>query len=226
MIARTSALVGAISGSLGSITAKNTRTGLVLAHRPAKINPQTQSQLTVRTSYSFVVRTWKARTDAHRLAWNRLATTFPHTNSLGVSRALSGFQLFVKFNLPWTIIHQAPLDVIPSALSNTPPYNITADYVFGDVFNLSYWVDPQTGPARPVISFGRTFSTSKPKFFHNYRFILEGRNDAGLNEIQLEPTLSTIVGKPQLGEWVFTRLHSIDSFRFPSFPVAFATQVT
>jgi len=223
---RLSALLGAISGSLGGGIFKNAKSGTVVAHRPAKINQRTPPQLDSRKAYALCVHDWRLSSPEFRLAWARLALTFPLANALGVLRPRSGFHLYLKLNIPWAYIHNGTLDTIPSPTTNTPPYNITTDYVFDDVFDVTYWVDPQTGPARPVISFGRTFSTSRPKFFHNYRFIKEGENEIGPNADTLQPPLESIVGKPQVGEWVFTRFVSISSTSFPSFPVDVATQVT
>lgn len=225
-IARLSSIVGAISGSIGSTTFKNTKAGTVLAARVPPARHPTSRQFGPRTAYALCIRAWRDKSLADRLVWFRLAQTFPHTTRLGTSHALSGFQLFMKFTLPWAFVYRTVLDAVPSPTTNTPPRLDYTDYTNDDAFEITYQVDPQSNPARPLIFMGRTFSTSQPKHWHRYTFLLDGENDPGDNTQDLSTPVDEILGRPEVGEVVFTRLVSISSTAFPSFPYDFARQVT
>lgn len=94
-IARTSSLIGAISGSVGAVTFANTRQGLVVKQRPQKINQRTDRQLHARAAFLRTVKHWRQLPHTARMQYANVAANTPHTNRLGVTSRLSPFQFFL-----------------------------------------------------------------------------------------------------------------------------------
>lgn len=225
MIARASALIGALSGSLGSVTAKNTRTGLVLAHRPAKINQQTGRQLAQRADYNRALGDWRALSNADRTAWRRLASTFPHTNSLGVSRALSGFQFFMKMDLLVLHLHLGTFVVPPAGVSTSQGTGFDLNFTVGGPFTITF-----NQPAFPpevwtFIYLGRSHQTNRPRFFDNFTFANTTTTFQFFSTTDIRLLFEILLGEPQDGEWVYVQLFSWDVNKLPSPRISLATQM-
>lgn len=225
MIARTSALVGAISGSLGSITAKNTRTGLVLAHRPLKTNSQTTRSFDHRARFLKALRAWPTLSDAQRTAWRRLAQTLPHNNSLGISRALTGQQLFVSRMISRLLISTSILPDPPAGIQFPPPTNVVLTFQENTQYVIAADIAPGAPDSQTTLYFGRSFSQTRPAFFDNYVFVGNSFLHLGNPSFDWFPDLDAIQGEIQPFEWVFVRLQSQAQLFFPSQNVDTATQV-
>ncbi len=98
-IARTSHLIGSISGTLGSVVFAQTRMGLLIKNRPLKNNQRSEKQLERRALFQRALSRWSKISGTQQKAWNTAAANFPQTNRLGVRSAISGWQLFIKQNL-------------------------------------------------------------------------------------------------------------------------------
>lgn len=224
-IARASALIGALSGSIGSITAKNTRAGLVLAKRVTKVNQRTVRQLTTRKNYTFVLRAWRNASPAHRLAWNRLAQTLPHTNRLGVSRPLSGFQVFMRHQLP--IIKSTPLidPNVPSGIASLPVSSIQLTFIESQEYTIHATFQSPPPNQNAWVFFGRSFSTVRPKFFCRYLFVPFAFLHSANTTIDLFPELDSLIGTPQPDEWLYVRIQTWFGGYMHSMPTYAATQL-
>ena len=226
-IARASALIGAVSGSLGSITAKNTPAGLVIAKRVTKVNQKTAPQLAQRARYHLTIRDWQSLDAQHRKTWVRLAQTFPHKNSLGVSRALSGFQLFTKYRLIRRNIWPATPTDFPLGLTSIPVADVSLDFEEDDHYKITLTVAVDPNAYVVAFYFGRSFSSSRPKFFNNYRFFSYPEFGSGSpGTVDFFPDLDSLLGAPKVLEWVFCRLVTFNRVRWQSQKIDLATRVT
>lgn len=95
-----------LQGSSGSINKKSgghtfLKNG-VIRRRVVPANPQTESQMAVRSAFSFFTEAWKTLTEAERSAWNAARNSGDFTiadNVMGVSRPYaSGKDLFIALN--------------------------------------------------------------------------------------------------------------------------------
>jgi hypothetical protein len=94
-IARTSAIIGAISGTLGSTTFRNTRAGLVLAAHGQKRNQRTPLQLRTAALLAAYQNAWFLLSDHDKRQWAEQAATITWPNRLGIPKRPTGRNLFL-----------------------------------------------------------------------------------------------------------------------------------
>jgi len=128
-IARSSPLVGAISGSLASITFRNTKNGLVIASRPLKSMPQTNRQNYQRALLAAASLWWTAMTTQQKMTWKNAAATITFPNKLGIQTHPSPRALFLyKATMPTQPIGFTDWIFTSTAngLRTPPPSSLTA----------------------------------------------------------------------------------------------------
>jgi len=98
-IIKFSAIVSDARGKIGGNVFSRNKGGSYIRTYVKPINPSTPKQTQVRVLFQVLVQSWKALTNAQRLAWNSAAPNFPYQDSLGNTKVYSGEQLYIKFNL-------------------------------------------------------------------------------------------------------------------------------
>lgn len=90
------ALLGTMSGSMGSVTATRGQAGQVLRQRVIGTNPASANQAAARGNFGAAIQLWQARlTAAQRAAWDVFAANTPKTDALGSAKVLTGRDAFV-----------------------------------------------------------------------------------------------------------------------------------
>lgn len=122
--------IGEMRGSVGNITYSKNAYGSVVKKkgRPPKFST-TQANLQ-KSRFKYLSQYWSANLDdSQRLAWDNASINFPHTNSLGVTIYLTGFNLFEEFNGTLLLIGQPIINVPPTPVSVPTPTAVllTAD---------------------------------------------------------------------------------------------------
>lgn len=216
-IARTSSIVGAISGALDSVVFANTSQGLQIKHRPLKNNQQTTDQLTERSRYQAIVACWKTLTAAEHLEWRILAEQVTQTNRLGVTSNMSPFSLFILQNRV-----QAYLGI---ALIRTPYPLSAADACFvesivfteGGTYSITLsFTDPYAH--RNVWLFGfRPMRTSPTRGVRFWKFLGRAWFE-GFNPLNIAAWWNPKLGAPAAGEFLHLkfRLQTIGGIKNPS----------
>lgn len=79
-----------------------------LVSMPRRCNKEpTESQLTIRNAFKLCVNTWQAFMKVpgfeFGISWHIYATTYKFTNRKGEPVTLTGFNTFIKFNMPRAI---------------------------------------------------------------------------------------------------------------------------
>jgi len=106
-------LIGAISGSIGSVTFKLTRNGPLLTKRPRKTRKHSQALHRSQSRWSTLLAHWQSLDYNERRTWLSLARVLSTTNRLGISRPRHAFRLFIQ--------HATPAFYIPTSLPRTAP---------------------------------------------------------------------------------------------------------
>lgn len=86
---------GAIAGTIVS----RNGSGPYLKSNAMPVNARTGKTLAQRTIFGAIATCWRQLTPIEMNAWDVEATTTPFTNSLGETFFLSGFGLFMKYNM-------------------------------------------------------------------------------------------------------------------------------
>lgn len=77
-------------------------------------NPSTDSQVNARASVTNLVAQWRSLSAAQRFAWSEASPDFPNTNGFGDTFYDTGYNLFMRLNLPLNIIYDFNYDDPPS----------------------------------------------------------------------------------------------------------------
>ena len=97
-IARSSPIIGAISGTLGSSTFRQTRYGLVIARHGRRVDSQTPPQQFRRAMMAALHLTWTGLSVQDRATWTNVAQNVTFPNRLGIPHRISPWCLFVHCN--------------------------------------------------------------------------------------------------------------------------------
>lgn len=119
----TPTLGGAYSGSFGGLTASRNKGGQYLRRRAMPVNPNTEQQAAVRSSFGEAVNQWTSLlNDAQRTAWIEYAQLTPYTDKLGQPIQLSGQQMWVRTAAPY--LYASSYGFLQSiTLGGAPPTN-------------------------------------------------------------------------------------------------------
>ena len=93
-----SALVSGISGSVGGVTFKNTRTGFVAARTGIRSNPASSYQLESRRIRLQCLGYFRSLNETRLKAWQDAARAYNRRNRLGLSALASPWSLFLEAN--------------------------------------------------------------------------------------------------------------------------------
>jgi len=107
--------ISAMSGSLGGNTFARNRGGNYVRTRTKPINPNTGLQQAIRSALSQLTTAWSQTLDADaRTAWNLYASSVSMLNRLGTTIFLSGFNHFIRSNVPRLQAGQAIITAGPT----------------------------------------------------------------------------------------------------------------
>lgn len=143
-IIRPSHLIGAISGSIGSATFKQTAHGLVLSRRQPPARSPNARQLNARARFRRLTLDWRNLTLTQRTAWTAFARRLTNTDQLGLPRMPSGYQTFIGHNSPALTIGITPVQDPPSDTRLPQPtstYLIFSTLSIPNVWAVTVWTD-------------------------------------------------------------------------------------
>ena len=136
-------IVTQISGSVGGNTCAQGANGYYLKRKPMLVNRRNIAQLNRRNQFQNIVGSWRGLSGEEQVGWNLAAPSFPYSNSLGVTKCYTGFQLFYKFSNQLATLQKLAIPVPPS-VSVIPSLFVTS-------FNLV--------SGGPVLELGINFPT-------------------------------------------------------------------
>jgi hypothetical protein len=114
-----SALISEMRNKLnGSVFSKN-RAGNYLRNKVTPVNPQTAFQTAVRAVLTAASQSWRALSEAQRLAWNSAVANFQGTDIFGDVKTPSGINLYNKLYINASTIGFPP-STTPPALVSSP----------------------------------------------------------------------------------------------------------
>jgi len=198
-----SALVGAVSGRMGSVVFK-VGSGAAIAARYSGVKTRSSVlQLERQAVYAILRQTWAGMSEQLRRAWDKRARQLMFVNRVGVRRGFSGRVLFFKFNLarcgfgvePWT----------------EPPWTSQNAQLNYAVFSWIGW-PPLIGVFTAWVNAGsffflyvaRTFRSWGPCSTHRWRPAHWGI--AGNFSYDVTEAFTSQLGTPQSGEWVGAKI--------------------
>ena len=118
------------TGKLGLTVTYPSRNGLIRRAWVVPANPQTGSQLAVRSRLAERATAYDALSEAQQDAWVAAAAQEQSRPTLGQSGPLTGLQLYVKIN--------ANLDLVSEPVVNTPPAKATPDSLIWTALEITH----------------------------------------------------------------------------------------
>jgi hypothetical protein len=112
-------------GKVGGHTASANRSGAYIKRKVTPVNPRTTHQGTARSIFGGFSQTWAGLTNGERSAWNAFATSQPVRNIFGVSKRLTGLQMYVRLNTNITNAGGTAIAVPPFSLDITGLTSVT-----------------------------------------------------------------------------------------------------
>ena len=118
----TGAMVGDLSGSIGSTTASHNRFGPYFRNRVIPVNPNTVRQQAVRAAFGALVVNWNdALTELQRTGWNTWAANTTIQGKDGSPINITGQNAFIRTNTVRLQIGEPRIDDAPIIFNNGSP---------------------------------------------------------------------------------------------------------
>lgn len=96
-----SSLISSAAGSVGGSTYARNRFGMYIRQKSMPVNPMTSRQVAVRSIMSQLTVAWsQTLTAAQRTAWNSYGSNVQMTDKLGDPIYLTGFNHYLRSNIP------------------------------------------------------------------------------------------------------------------------------
>lgn len=117
------AMVGDLSGSIGSTTASRNKFGSYFRQKVVPVNPNTTRQQTMRGIFATLVNNWTSTlTQPERDDWTNWANNTTINGSDGQPINITGQNAYIRFNTVRLQIGETRVDIAPTTFSNgTPP---------------------------------------------------------------------------------------------------------
>ncbi len=117
-------------GSIAGNTFSRNRYGAYVRARTKPVNPNTGLQQAVRAALAFLTDRWsQTLTPVQRTAWNLYGANVVMTNKLGESINLSGFNHYIRSNVPYKVTFGASIDAGPGLFeipASDPSFAVSA----------------------------------------------------------------------------------------------------
>lgn len=133
-------MVVAGSGKLGGHVAARNKGGSYFRTKVTPANPQSTSQLEVRTFFTQNAQAWRGLTENQRDAWNTGSSNYSTTNIWGDALDLSGSQLHQQLNQNLLLIGESVITDIPQpqAVDGITSLTVVSDAGAGNKLELTY----------------------------------------------------------------------------------------
>lgn len=170
---RASAIVAAVSGKLGGVVFVRNKGSNVVRHRPAGRGGRSIRHELAASQFVAIQRLWRTLSTDDRAAWRAFARDYPSTNRLGITRSLSPYQAFVRFNVR-SVQHDDGLHDTPTSTHSTP---IATSMITIAVFPLAAGLVLRPAAPPPNVTYiallyGATKSVNYlPPSYTNWRFL-------------------------------------------------------
>jgi hypothetical protein len=115
-------------GKIGGHVASKNRSGAYLRTKVTPVNPQSASQLSVRSRFSDLSSAWRGLTADQRAAWNAAVSDYAKTDIFGDIKNPTGAQLYQRLNNNLINVGEAAIStpLAPAAIPNMETIELAA----------------------------------------------------------------------------------------------------
>lgn len=226
-----SATTGPISGALGGAVYVNSRGSKVVRHRPLKgpgIEPEAVNGYgRPAARLATITRYWRTLTALQRQAWNAAANQRTYPNRLGEGRNLSGFQLFVKYNMLvwWPLVDINPIGDPPIDGTSPPPALVTPTIETGSTKEITIDAGDLVTTYRFYVYAAVLYRDTVTKNQPRLKFLGVKAVNFDPETVDIEAQWDARMPPAQLGMVVWVGGFALETGKWPSSNVAFAKTV-
>lgn len=130
------------SGSAGALTASHNRGGYYLRQRVIPVNPNSDAQRALRTTFSAAVVAYSGLSAVNRDGWKVWADNTPFTDSLGDPRPVTGQNAFIGSYTLKTQAGLAPVTAAPSTFNRGALGDVSLGSVMSGAGTYDITFDP------------------------------------------------------------------------------------
>ena len=94
-----SAILNSVQGSVGGSVFQKNRSGFTLKNKSVNVNKNSSKQNSARRYLSELIIAWQGLSDTNKNLWENFSNFHPVLNKNNVNVNLTGYQLFLKYNL-------------------------------------------------------------------------------------------------------------------------------
>lgn len=208
---RTGAVVGQISGSIGSQTYSHNRYGAYIRQRSVPVTSTTEYAQAAKGFLAAASSAWKSLTAAQRLAWGLWSQNNPVTDVLGDKRVLTGHAAYVKLGcrvlrVGETLDTDPPVDPAPEALSTV---SVTAAVGTPPTVSVVFTPTPQGAGVRVWVYAAKVESAGIEFIQNRLRLVYEG-SAAETSPIAIGTVCAARLGTFQAGETLHVQALAMD----------------
>lgn len=196
-------IIGDARGKLGGNVHTKGRFGAVARAKVSPVQPRSSFQRSVRSRFTAQSKGWSGLlTDAMRAAWESFARANPVKDVFGMTRILTGHQMYVRLNAVILRLGGTALTLPPLSLAIAEPTSVTVTAVHGTPSTLTTTVTgPPTADECAEIWAARPQSAGRKFVGSNYRLIAT-KAAAGPGPYSDGNDYDTRFGSIQLGQTI------------------------
>lgn len=211
-----SSLIGAISGNVGGVNFATGKGTSYVRKRKVSIKKNTVAQTTAKNTMQVVRLGWQNLLEVSRQAFNRMAEGIPHTNRLGQTSRLTGFQLYVQINIPDPIIGITPQYVGPpqSTLKSVPIVDADISFEVGGPYTFK--INPDDHPLGSWVNLYVSRPMTKNAITHFKFWRHAGKKQNLVANYDWQSKIEPVVGELIEGEVVGLQAFHTEPFIMPS----------
>lgn len=198
------ALVTDIRGSLGGTTFQRNKYGSSAKNKSNPGNSGTTFQTGIRQAVRYVTQLWSQLSETDRNLWNSFATTYPQPVKNNPSVNMSGYAVFLKFNVLWYMRVGYTANTPSFTLSTLPTISPTIQLSGGFLF---FNDNSATTDLLTVLMFSVSAPIRQSINYAKNRVRYMGFCYASGDGLNFETAYSNQYGRlPVVGDWVFLKV--------------------
>jgi len=205
-IVRPSALVGAISGALGSSVFVQSKRGTVVRQRGRKLHKAGIHLSLTRKQQQGLSQCWQSLDAAERLSWRRVAEQMNRTSRVGEASPMTGFQAYLQFWSTSTSRLTAAGGYVPLAVRTPTELLLIAYFSASGTYAVNAVSGGATGTV-PLAFYGARQFRSSPGWTPNRWMMLGGFLRADLPE-DITAAFKGRLGALAVGEYYWLGMRS------------------
>lgn len=210
MKAKFGAIVVDGRGKIGGHVASKNRAGAYIRTKVTPVNPQSESQLTVRNRFTDLSQAWRGLTEDQRAAWNAAVADYAKTNVFGDIKNPTGAQLYQRLNNNLVNVGSAAIDVppIPSAVFAFSSFSFAVSTGGGTMLLTFAPVIPATDK---ILVFGTPAVSPGKSYVKNLLRQIDVLTTADLTGADIAPAWEAKFGPiPAAGQKIILQLKAVN----------------